>query len=186
MPMRRSSRKSMRTPLAFAAALVVAAGAAGAVDAPRFGQPISPADLAPWDISIAPDGVGLPAGSGTPAEGAEVYTKYACALCHGEKGAGGPGGPLVGGGALSGGNTPPAKLIGNYWPYATTIFDFTRRAMPWQQPKTLSDNEVYALTAYILALNKIIGENEVMNAETLPKVKMPNRDGFISRYPEKH
>jgi len=80
----------------------------------------------------------------------------------------------------------PAKLIGNYWPYATTIFDFTRRAMPWQQPKTLTDNEVYALTAYILALNKIIGENDVMNAETLPKVKMPNRDGFISKYPEKH
>ena len=80
----------------------------------------------------------------------------------------------------------PVKLIGNYWPYATTIFDFTRRAMPWQQPKTLTDNEVYALTAYILALNKIIGENDVMNGETLPKVKMPNRDGFISKYPEKH
>ena len=80
----------------------------------------------------------------------------------------------------------PVKLIGNYWPYATTIFDFIRRAMPWPQPKTLTDNDVYALTAYILSLNKIIGENDVMNAETLPKVKMPNRDGFISKYPEKH
>ena len=92
----------------------------------------------------------------------------------------------MGSGPLNSTDRDPAKLIGNYLPYATTIFDFTRRAMPWQQPKTLTDNEVYALTAYILALNKIIGENDVMNAETLPKVKMPNRDGFISKYPEKH
>jgi hypothetical protein len=77
-------------------------------------------------------------------------------------------------------------LIGNFWPYATTIFDYTRRAMPWRQPKTLTDNEVYALTAYILASNKIIGVTDVMNAETLPKVKMPNRDGFIDVYLEKH
>ena len=100
--------------------------------------------------------------------------------------AGGPGGALVGGGPLTAADRDPAKFIGNYWPYATTIFDFTRRAMPWAQPKTLTDNEVYALTAYILALNKIIRENDVMNAETLPKVKMPNREGFISKYPEKH
>src|SRR5215471_6432151 len=177
---------SMREVFALTTALALGLSVAVAADAPRFGRPISPADLAPWDISIAPDGVGLPAGSGTPAQGEAVYAKYACALCHGEKGAGGPGGALVGGGPLSGTPTTPAKLIGNYWPYATTIFDFTRRAMPWQQPKTLSDDEVYALTAYILALNKIIGENDVMNAETLPKVKMPNRDGFISKYPEKH
>ena len=177
---------STRDKLALACLIALGASAAVASDAPRFGQPISPADLAPWDISIAPDGVGLPPGSGTPAQGEAVYAKYACALCHGDKGAGGPGGALVGGGPLSGTPTTPAKLIGNYWPYATTIFDFTRRAMPWQQPKTLSDDEVYALTAYILALNKIIGENDVMNAQTLPKVKMPNRDGFVSKYPEKH
>ena len=77
-------------------------------------------------------------------------------------------------------------FIGNYWPYATTIFDFTRRAMPWQQPKSLTNEEAYALTAYMLALNKIIGENDVMNAETLPKVRMPNRDGFMSLFPGKH
>jgi S-disulfanyl-L-cysteine oxidoreductase SoxD len=175
-----------RDKLALACVLALGVSAAVAADAPRFGQPISPADLAPWDISIAPDGVGLPPGSGTPAQGEAVYVKYACGLCHGEKGAGGPGGALVGGGPLSGTPTTPAKLIGNYWPYATTIFDFTRRAMPWQQPKTLTDDEVYAVTAYVLALNKIIGENDVMNAQTLPKVKMPNRDGFISKYPEKH
>jgi S-disulfanyl-L-cysteine oxidoreductase SoxD len=171
-----------------AAALVFAFGVAGANagDSPHFGQPISPADLAPWDISIAPDGVGLPAGSGTPAQGAQVYADHGCAACHGDKGGGGPGGPLVGGGPLNAPDQEAQKLIGNYWPYATTVFDFIRRAMPWQQPKTLSDNEVYALTAYILALNKIVGEEDLINAETLPKVKMPNHDGFIIRYPEKH
>jgi cytochrome c len=176
----------MRETLALAAALAVGLSLANAADAPRFGQPIAPGDLGPWDISIAPDGVGLPPGSGTPTQGATVYAERGCALCHGEKGAGGPSGPLVGGGPLDRTDRDPVKLIGNYWPYATTIFDFTRRAMPWASPKTLTDNEVYALTAYILALNKIIGENDVMNADTLPKVKMPNRDGFISKYPEKH
>ena len=159
---------SMHEKLALAAAIALGLSVANAADAPRFGQPISPADLAAWDISIAPNGVGLPPGSGTPAQGAKVYADRGCALCHGENGSGGPGGPLVGGGPLNSTDRDPVKLIGNYWPYATTIFDFTRRAMPWQQPKTLSDDEVYALTAYILALNKIIGENEVMNAETLP------------------
>jgi len=176
----------MREPLALGVALLLGLGAAVAADAPRFGQPIAPAEVAPWDISIAPDGRGLPPGSGTPAQGAAVYAERGCAACHGDKGAGGMSGPLVGGGPLDLKDRDPVKLIGNYWPYATTIFDFTRRAMPWQAPKTLTDNEVYALTAYILALNKIIGENDVMNAQTLPKVKMPNRDGFISRYPEKH
>ena len=76
--------------------------------------------------------------------------------------------------------------MATYVPHATTIFDFTRRAMPWPQPKSLTNDEVYALTAYILALNKIIGENDVMNKDTLAKVQMPNRDGFVSRYPEKH
>jgi len=171
-----------------AAALVFAFGVAGshADDGPHFGQPISAADLAPWDISIGPDGVGLPAGSGTPAQGAQVYADHGCAACHGDKGSGGSGGPLVGGGPLNAPDKEAQKLIGNYWPYATTVFDFIRRAMPWQQPKTLTDNEVYALTAYILALNKIIGESDAMDAQTLPKVKMPNRDGFIIRYPEKH
>jgi S-disulfanyl-L-cysteine oxidoreductase SoxD len=181
-----SMRKVSMRNLSAAAALTLGLSVAYAADAPRFGQPISPGDIGPWDISIAPDGVGLPPGSGTSAQGAEVYAKFACALCHGEKGAGGPGGALVGGGPLNSTERDPVKLIGNYWPYATTIFDFTRRAMPWQQPKTLTDDEVYAVTAYILALNKIIGETDVMNAETLPKVKMPNRDGFISKYPEKH
>jgi S-disulfanyl-L-cysteine oxidoreductase SoxD len=177
---------SMRELLACTVVLAFGFGAAGAADAPRFGQPLAEADVAPWDISIAPDGKGLPPGSGTAAQGAEVYAKQGCAACHGDKGNGGSAGPLVGGGALNTPDRDPQKLIGNYWPYATTIFDFIRRAMPWQAPKTLTDNEVYAVTAYILALNKIIGESDAINAETLPKVRMPNRDGFVSRYPEKH
>ncbi len=77
------------------------------------------------------------------------------------------------------------KTIANFWPYATTLFDLVRRAMPYQQPRSLTDDEVYALTAYLLAANKLIGENDAMNAQTLPKVRMPNRDGFIPRFPEK-
>ena len=177
---------SMLEKLVMGLALALGPSVAGAADAPRFGQPIAPNDLAPWDISIGPDGGGLPLGSGTPSQGAAVYAAHGCAACHGEKGSGGPSVPLVGGGPLNTTDRDPVKLIGNYWPYATTIFDYTRRAMPWQQPKTLTNDEVYALTAYILALNKIIDENDAMNAETLPKVKMPNRDGFISKYPEKH
>ena len=76
------------------------------------------------------------------------------------------------------------KRIANFWPYATTLFDYIRRAMPWQQPRSLTDQEVYALTAYILAQNKLIGENDTINAETLPKVRMPNRDGFVVRFPD--
>ena len=174
-----------RTASTILLALALGWGTAVAAEGQKFGQPIAPADFAAWDISIAPDGVGLPAGSGTPTQGAAIYAQK-CVTCHGERGAGGPGGALVGGGPLSGGDRDPAKLIGNYWPYATTIFDFTRRAMPWQQPKSLTNDEVYALTAYVLALNKIIGENDAMNAETLPRVRMPNRDGFIPLYPGKH
>ncbi|HEY7299610.1 MAG TPA: cytochrome c [Xanthobacteraceae bacterium] len=177
---------SIRKMLACTVVLALGIGCAIAADAPRFGQPITEADVAPWDISIGPDGAGLPPGSGTPAQGAEVYAAHGCAACHGEKGSGGPAGPLVGGGPLTTPDREPRKLIGNYWPYATTIFDFIRRAMPWQSPKTLTNDEVYAVTAYILALNKIIGENDVISAETLPKVRMPNRDGFIARYPDKH
>jgi mono/diheme cytochrome c family protein len=149
---------------------------------PNLGKPIDPGEIAGWDISILPDGTGLPPGSGRPAQGAGIYAQK-CLGCHGPDGKGGLNAPLVGGGPLK--NMESAKTIANFWPYATTIFDYIRRAMPWQQPKSLTDEEVYALTAYILALNKLIGENDEMNAQTLPKVKMPNRDGFIVRFPDK-
>ena len=165
-------------PLAAALALVLGA-AATADELPGLGKKVSEADLANWDISVGPDGKGLPAGSGTPQQGAAIFAQK-CQGCHGEGGQGGSNAMLI---------NPPGKTDRNmalYVPYATTIFDFTRRAMPYTQPKSLSGEEVYALTAFILAGNKVIGEGEVMNAETLPKVKMPNRDGFVSRYPDKH
>lgn len=149
---------------------------------PGLGQPISPADIAPWNITIMPDGSGLPPGDGTAAQGAVIFAEQ-CATCHGPNGEGGSNAALVGGEPLTNG-IDTVKTIANFWPYATTLFDFTRRSMPWQQPRTLTDDEVYALTAYLLARNKIIGDDEVMNAETLPDVQMPNRDGFIVRFPE--
>ena len=105
-------------------------------------------------------------------------------MCHGVNGKGGPFAALVGGTPLTSGIDTP-KTIANFWGYSTTVFDFIRRAMPWQQPRSLTDNEVYALTAFILEQNKLIGEDDSMNAETLPKVRMPNRDGFIIRFPDK-
>jgi len=163
--------------------LAVVAFASSVVLAQGFGKPISEAEIAPWDISIMPDGSGLPPGSGTPEQGAKVFATK-CALCHGPEAKGGTNAALVGGAPLTSG-IDTTKTIANFWPYATTLFDFTRRAMPWQQPRTLTNDEVYAVTAYILALNKIIGPNDVMNAGTLPRVRMPNRDGFIVRFPDK-
>jgi cytochrome c len=154
-----------------------------AQDSPHLGKSISEADVAAWDISILPDGTGLPAGSGTPDQGSTVFAGK-CAVCHGENGKGGSAAALVGGQPLTSG-IETSKTIANFWPYATTLFDFTRRAMPWPRPRTLTNEEVYALTAFILAQNKIIGANDVMNAQTLPKVRMPNRDGFIPRFPER-
>jgi S-disulfanyl-L-cysteine oxidoreductase SoxD len=166
-------------------ALCLAAGVVAAAG-PNRGQPIDPVALGAWDISVQPDGTGLPPGAGTPAQGARIYAEK-CAQCHGPDGQGGVAGvtspPLVGGGAITD-IAASLKTIANFWPYATTVFDYIRRAMPWQQPRTLTDDEVYALTAYILARNKLIGDTDTMNAETLPKVRMPNRDGFIMRFPD--
>jgi mono/diheme cytochrome c family protein len=149
---------------------------------PNLGKPITSGELAAWDINILPDGTGLPPGSGAPAEGARIYAAK-CAMCHGENGKGGANARLVGGEPIK--DMESEKTIANFWPFATTLFDYIRRAMPWRQPRSLSDNEVYALTAYILSLNKLIGENDTMNAQTLPKVRMPNRDGFIIRFPDR-
>ncbi len=149
---------------------------------PHLGTPISAADIAAWDIDILPDGTGLPPGSGTATQGAPIYA-VKCALCHGVNGEGGISLALIGGEPLTNG-IDTGKTIGNFWQYATTIFDYTRRAMPWLTPRTLSDDEVYALTAHLLEINDIISADDVMNAETLPAVQMSNRDGFIDRFPE--
>jgi S-disulfanyl-L-cysteine oxidoreductase SoxD len=151
---------------------------------PHLGVPVSESDIAAWALTVLPDGTGLPAGSGTPGQGAPIYAAK-CAACHGPNGQGGISTALVGGDPLTSASGIDArKTIANFWPYPTTLFDFIRRAMPWLAPRTLTDDEVYALTAYLLALNGIIDENAVMNADTLAEVRMPNRDGFIVRFPE--
>jgi mono/diheme cytochrome c family protein len=169
---------SMLERLTVCAVMLIAVPTAVSAQAPQFGQPIAPADIAPWDISIGPDGAGLPPGRGTATQGEAVYAAK-CQACHGEKGAGRPNDALVGGmGSLAPGKAP-VKTVGSYWPYATTLFDYIRRAMPFQESQSLTSDEVYAVSAYILQLNEIIGKDDVLDAQTLPKVKMPNRDGFI-------
>ena len=175
---------SMRE-LTCAALVLVAAGCAAParVETPNLGRPATAAEIAGWDISVGPDGVGLPAGSGTALKGAAVYEQK-CQACHGAKGAGQPNDRLAGGhGTLA--SKTPVRTIGSYWPYATTVFDYVRRAMPYTQPQSLSDDEVYAVTAYLLQLNGIIGEADEMNAQTLPKVTMPNRGNFVIVYPRR-
>ena len=145
-----------------------------------FGQPATPQDIAMINIDAMPDGRGLPAGQGTYEEGAKVYEKN-CLSCHGAKleGVKGLGNKLIGGrGSLTSGS--PVKTIESYWPYASTVFDYVKRAMPFNAPGSLSDNDVYAVTAYILGEADIIDKSTPMNATTLPKVQMPNRDGFIA------
>lgn len=144
---------------------------------PNLGRVLDAQQLVAFDISIPPSGEGLPAGSGSVKQGANVYAGK-CVACHGEKGAGKPADVLVGGiGSLA--TKTPQRTVGSYWPYATTLFDYVRRAMPIQNPKTLTNDEVYAVTAYLLNLNGIVAEEAVLNAQSLPQVKMPNRNGFI-------
>ena len=170
-----------------AALVLVVAGCASAgvtpraMESPNLGREATVAQVAGWDISVGPDGVGLPPGQGTPAMGATVYEQK-CQSCHGAKGAGQPNDRLVGGqGTLA--SKAPVKTIGSYWPYASTVFDYVRRSMPYTLSQSLSNDEVYAVTAYLLHLNGIIGEKDEMNAQTLPKVKMPNQGNFVIMYP---
>jgi len=167
---------SMRELIAAAALLALSSAAFG--QSPNLGKPITPEDLAAWDISIGPDGAGLPPGSGTAKQGEAVFTAK-CQACHGAKGAGQPNDRLVGGQGSLPGDKPAIKTVGSFWPYATTLFDYVRRAMPYVESKSLSPDETYAVVAYILNLNGVVGDADVINAQTLPNVKMPNRDGFI-------
>jgi S-disulfanyl-L-cysteine oxidoreductase SoxD len=167
---------SMRKRLAVCAAMFITVPALA--QAPQFGQAIAPADIAPWDISIGPDGELLPPGRGMAIQGEAVYAAK-CQACHGEKGAGGPNDALVGGIGSLAPDKAPVKTVGSYWPYATTLFDYVRRAMPFPESKSLTSDEIYAVSAYILNLNGIVGINDVLDARALAKVKMPNRDGFI-------
>jgi cytochrome c len=161
------------------AVLIALTAPVPAQQSPNLGKPISQEDLASWDISIGPDGAGLPPGSGTVQQGEAVFAAK-CQACHGEKGAGQPNDRLVGGQGSLPGDRPAIKTVGSYWPYATTLFDYIRRAMPLNESKSLTNDEVYAVVAYLLNLNGIIPVSETMNAESLPKVMMPNREGFVT------
>lgn len=142
-----------------------------------FGQAATKGQIEAWNIDIAPDGAGLPPGQGTVQRGRQIFLQK-CAMCHGKTGREGPMDRLVGGqGTLNA--SDPVKTVGSYWPYATTLFDYVRRAMPFTAPQSLSADEVYSLVAWILYQNKIIPEDAVMDAKTLPRVRMPNKNGFV-------
>src|ERR1700675_2917178 len=161
-------------------AIVLASVATLVAQLPKYGvgRPPSAEQILNLGASVAPDGSGLPEGSGTVATGREVYAAR-CSNCHGEKGEGAVGPPLVGGqGTLN--TAKPLKTVGSYWLYATTVWDYINRAMPFNQPGLLKPPEAYAVVAYILNLNGIIGNDQVMDAKSLPKVKMPNRDGVVA------
>ena len=160
--------------------LVLACTAVLAAQSPKFdvGRPATPEEIRELGAAIAPDGTGLPQGAGSVEEGRAIFAAR-CARCHGERGQGDVGPTLVGGrGSL---NTPrPLKTVGSFWPYATTVWDYVNRAMPFDEPGLLKPSEVYAVVAYVLNLNGIVAADSVMDAKSLPKVRMPNRDGFVA------
>ena len=141
-----------------------------------IGRIATEAEIAGWNIDIGRNGENLPPGSGTVSHGREVFAQQ-CAACHGEKGEGGVGDRLVGGqGTVA---TPkPIKTVGSYWPYAPTLFDYIRRAMPQSAPQSLSNEDVYAVSAYILNMNGLLPADATLDARTLSAIKMPNRNMF--------
>jgi mono/diheme cytochrome c family protein len=160
-----------------AVSLICASVQAEAAHRYGLGRPPTAAELSAWDIDVRADGFGLPAGSGSVAEGREIFA-HTCAGCHGDNGQGGHADRLAGGqGTLT--FAKPVKTVGSYWPYATTLFDYIRRAMPFDAPQSLSDDEVYSVSAYVLRLNGLVAEDTTFDAKSLPRVAMPNRNGFI-------
>ena len=147
----------------------------------NFGTTPTAEEIAAIDIDAMPDGRGLPPGSGSAVQGEKIYAEK-CAACHGDKL---QGVAITGGAALIGGRgsigTPKTKkTVESYWPYASTLFDYVKRAMPFNEPGSMSNDDIYAVSAYVLSMGKIIDKKDVMNAKTLPKVEMPNKDGFIA------
>ena len=166
--------------LALACIVCFLASGVHAGEPPELGKPVGDDELAKADFTIMPNSDGLPDGNGNTVAGAEIYRRH-CLACHGEGGTGGINDVLVGGhGSLT--TERPVKTIGSYWPYATTLFDYIRRAMPYQSPGILSNNEIYSLTAYLLYLNGIVAEDAELSSKSLPGVEMPNRDNFIWAY----
>lgn len=146
-----------------------------------IGRPATAEEIAGWDIDVRADGQGLPPGKGSVADGETLFAAR-CAGCHGETGQGKPADRLVGGvGTLAA--AKPVRTVGSFWPYATTLFDYIHRAMPFDAPQSLTADQVYAVSAYILYLNDLVPRDAVLDAASLPKVHMPNRDGFITEDP---
>ncbi|RYU57808.1 cytochrome c [Methylolobus aquaticus] len=174
-PAERAARRGQQ--FACTALLGLLTAPAFPVAGPGLGQALSAAEVAAININVFPNGAGLPPGRGTVAAGQALYAAR-CEACHGVRGSGGSADELAGGEHGLRGN-PPDKTIGTYWPYATTLFDYIRRSMPPSAPRSLSDDEVYALTAYLLSLNGIIDEGDALDAVSLARIRMPNRDGFI-------
>jgi len=147
-----------------------------------YGKPATAEQIAGWDIDVRPDGTGLPAGSGSVSRGADLFAEQ-CAACHGTFGEGAGRYPALAGGKDSLRQDRPQKTVGSFWPYATTLWDYINRAQPFPAPRSLSANDVYAVTAYILNLNDLVDDNFIADRNSLPKVKMPNRGAFIWRDP---
>jgi S-disulfanyl-L-cysteine oxidoreductase SoxD len=169
-------RIARRLTLAIAATL--AAGVVRAGESYGIGRPATPQEIAGWDIDVSPSGAGLPPGRGDARQGEAIFADK-CAACHGARGEGKPMDRLVGGmGTLR--DKKPDKTVGSYWPYATTLFDFVRRAMPLNAPQSLTPDEVYAVSAYVLFLNGIVPQDTTLDADNLAKINMPNRNGFVS------
>lgn len=159
------------------ALLSVCAARAQAQGPYGIGRTATPAEIAGWNIDVGRDGRGLPSGSGTVSHGREVFEQQ-CVACHGDKGQGGIGDKLVGGQETLG-TSHPVRTVGSYWPYAPTLFDYIRRAMPQNAPQSLSNDDVYAVSAYILNLNGLLPADATLDAKTLAAVKMPNRGHFV-------
>jgi mono/diheme cytochrome c family protein len=173
--------KSAKAPLLVlcAVAFLAASSLADAATRYGFGTPIPPADIAPWNIDVdGLTGAGLPPGSGTVAQGTRIW-EAKCSSCHGDFGEGAGRFPVIAGGRGTLKDDVPQKTVGSFWPYAPTLFDYIKRAMPFPAPESLSNDEVYALTAYVLNLNDVVPKTAVMDAKTLAAVRMPNRNGFI-------
>jgi cytochrome c len=152
---------------------------ASAVGRLALGRVPDETEIRGWDIDVAPDGRNLPPGSGTVAQGRAIYAQQ-CVACHGENGKGGlMRAPLAGGGDTLKGKTP-VMTVGGYWPHATTLFDYIRRAMPFDRPQSLKPDEVYALTAYLLHLDGVVGADAKMDPRTVAETKMPNRLAFFT------
>jgi cytochrome c len=167
----------MRWHRVFFLATTFAAALAPAVHANEFGRPATGNEIKLWDIDVRPDGTGLPDGGGTVARGKQVYVDN-CEVCHGPNGQGGIKDQLVGGqGSLA--SDKPIKTVGSYWPYATTLFDYIQRAMPYPAPGSLSVDDAYAVSGFILSLNGILLPDGKLDKESLPNIRMPNLNGFI-------